>query len=197
MTDWETLYQTKETGWDRGQVSPALQQWLETGALSDIERILVPGCGRGYEVIRLAQLGHDVTGIDIAPSAIQALDEGLRAADAKATAVCTDLFSFYPEQPFDLVYEQTCLCAIEPHQRSDYEQQLWQWLTPGGTLLFSMMQTGEQGGPPYHCELMEMRALFHEQRWQWEEKAPFVIPRGHKSGRFELGFTLIKKGEQV
>jgi len=82
------------------------------------------------------------------------------------------------------------LCAIEPEQRVAYIEQLTTWLKPGGTLLLSMMQTGEAGGPPYHCDWLEMQTLFSSQQWQWQEGAPFVVPRWRPSPRFELGFCL-------
>lgn len=194
MPDWEALYQAENTGWDRGDVSPALQIWLDQTVLKEGASILIPGCGRGYEVVALAKLGFDVTAIDLAPSAIEVLNQGLTDAGVSATIVCADIFSYQTEHQFDVVYEQTCLCAIEPNQRADYERCLEKWIKSGGKLLFSMMQTGEAGGPPYHCELSEMRILFGAKDWQWENEPPFVIPRGHQSQRFELGFTLAKVG---
>lgn len=195
MRDWEAMYQKQETGWDRGQASPALAQWLAVdGLLSpQLHRILIPGCGRGHEVVALAQLGFDVTGIDLAPSAIQALKTSLNAAGVSASVVQANIFDYQPADKFDVIYEQTCLCAIEPDQRRAYVRQMQDWLKPGGMLLFSMMQTGAQGGPPYDCALMDMRDLFSDKCWHWAEYPPFVIPRGHQSARFELGFVLKRK----
>ncbi len=196
MPDWEALYQAEDTGWDRGAISPALETWLALGSFREGARILVPGCGRGYEVIELARRGFEVTALDLAPSAVAALESGLEQAGVTAAVKCVDIFNHEEEAPFDMVYEQTCLCAIEPIQRQAYEQCMARWLKTGGTLLLSMMQTGELSGPPYHCELLEMKALFHPERWSWEEQPPFVIPRGQQSARFELGFTLKRKGEK-
>lgn len=69
MTDrtfWENKYHNSEIGWDRGEMSPALNHWLKE--LTPC-RIAVPGCGRGHEVIELARRGFDVTAIDIAEPA--------------------------------------------------------------------------------------------------------------------------------
>ncbi|OIP99392.1 MAG: thiopurine S-methyltransferase [Zetaproteobacteria bacterium CG2_30_46_52] len=197
MLDWEGMYQAEQTGWDRGQASPALAQWLASEHLADkSQRILIPGCGRGYEVIALAKLGFNVTAIDIAPSAIAALNQGLAEAGVYATTICGDIFTYDAQHKFDVVYEQTCLCAIRPDEREAYAQKLSEWLKFSGKLLFSMMQTGVQGGPPYHCELMDMRTLFDNTRWQWANQPPFVIPRGKQSERFELGFVLQHLGSK-
>jgi len=193
--DWEALYQQGDTGWDRGTISPALQHWLDRGDFRTGQRILIPGCGRGYEVIALAKLGFDVTALDLAPSAIDAVKQGLQEAGLSATLVCSDLFDYQPKQHFDAIYEQTCLCALPVEQRKAYEQSLFTWLKPKGVLCLSMMQTGEQGGPPFHCDWLDMKALFAAERWQWQQEPPFFIAR--PSGvRFELGFALHREGDE-
>jgi len=188
MNHWEQRYQNGETGWDRGIVSPALSQWLEQGVLLRPGRILIPGCGRGHEVVELARLGFAVTAIDIAPSACMHLEQELAAARVSAEVVCGDLFEYKATSPFDVIYEQTCLCAITPEQRPAYENKLYDWLKPGGVLLALMMQTGHAGGPPFHCDLLSMHQLFSADRWLWQDNEPLFVP--HKNGRFELGYVL-------
>lgn len=192
MNPWEQRYQSAQTGWDRGGISPALKYWLDEG-LSPC-RILIPGCGRGHEVVELAKRGFIVTAIDIAPSAVQHLNAALDAAGVSATVVQGDLFRLHPHHPFDAVYEQTCLCAIEPGQRQAYAEKLYGWLRPGGHLYALLMQTGVTGGPPFHCDLLAMRELFCPPRWQWPEgEQPVFTP--HRNGRFELGYCLIRQPE--
>jgi len=195
MLDWETLYQEGDTGWDRGEASSALHTWLEAGAFEGVTTALIPGCGRGYEVVELAKRGVDVTALDLAPSAITYLQQALEKSGVQANAVCGDIFEYKQPQAFDVVYEQTCLCAIDLADREAYAQAVFSWLKPKGKLLLSMMQTGEKDGPPFHCDWSDMRALFAEDRWLWQEEPPFVISRGNKrtSPRFELGFILTKK----
>ena len=195
MPDWEALYQQGDTGWDRGEVSPALRHYLEAGVFEGVKSVLVPGCGRGYEVVELAKRGFDVTALDLAPSAITYLQQALKDTGVQAETVCTDMFSYDKPQAFDIVYEQTCLCAIEPAQRQAYADVVYDWLKPSGKLLLNMMQTGEAGGPPFHCDFMEMKALFSSDKWIWQEQPPLMIPRGkgRVSPRFELGYVLEKK----
>lgn len=190
MNDWEARYQRGETGWDRGAASAALthlMSYLKPGA-----HIVIPGCGRGHEVIELARLGYRVTAIDLAPSAIAHLQEQLDKSQLHAELIMGDLFQVQPLQPFDAVYEQTCLCAIDPSQRSAYADWLHQGLSDTGILFALFMQTGFAGGPPYHCDLLAMRQLFDQSRWQWPEQEPLLVP--HKNGRFELAYALKKKG---
>ena len=194
MPDWEALYQQGDTGWDRGEVSPALHTWLEQGAFDGATTVLIPGCGRGHEVIELAKRGFDVTALDLAPSAIAHLKNMLKQEDVQASAECVNIFEYKKPEHFDVVYEQTCLCAIEPDEREQYAQAVYQWLKPNGKLLLSMMQTGDAGGPPFHCDFMDMKKLFPSDKWVWQAEPPFMTTRGKGriSPRFELGYTLTK-----
>ncbi|PJA33792.1 MAG: thiopurine S-methyltransferase, partial [Zetaproteobacteria bacterium CG_4_9_14_3_um_filter_53_7] len=92
-------------------------------------------------------------------------------------------------EPFDAIYEQTCLCALQPTQWSDYEQWLYNHLKPGGQLLALFMQTNAEGGPPFHCDVTEMKPLFAASRWLWPDNGD-TVP--HPSGRHELAHLLIR-----
>ncbi len=190
--EWESRYQAGTTGWDRGMHSPALDAWLASGTLTPC-RILVPGCGRGYEVVQLAQRGFEVTAVDIAPSAVQALRVALAAAGLSAQVMEADIFQWQPDGAFDAVYEQTCLCAIDPATRCEYAERLWTWLKPGGKLYVLFMQTGQPGGPPFHCELADMRALFPAERWAWPDETATRVPHPSREELHELGFILTRR----
>ncbi len=185
---WEERYRSGQTGWDRGRVSPALETWLADGTLAPC-RILVPGCGYGHEVLTLARRGFDVTALDFADTPVRALRERLAAAGLRAEVVQADALTWQPDAPFDAIYEQTCLCALPPERWPDYERQLHRWLTPGGRLLALFMQAGAEGGPPFHCALPDMRALFPASRWAWSEQ---LMDVPHSPGKHELGFILTR-----
>jgi methyl halide transferase len=191
---WEQRFAAGETPWDRGAPSPQLAAWLGSGALRPC-RILVPGCGSGYEVAELAMAGFEVTGLDYADEAIARAHRRLQDTRANATLVQADVLAWQPDRPFDAVYEQTCLCALYPDQWREYADQLHRWLAPGGrlyALFLQLLRPGAEGGaiqgPPYHCDINAMRALFPEPRWSWP-KPPF--PRTtHPLGLAELAVVL-------
>ncbi len=187
MSHWEEKYRANTTPWDRGGSSPALREWLASGLLRP-GRLLIPGCGRGHEALDLASAGFQVTALDIAPTALKLLREQLERADLDAELVCADALAWHPEIPFDAVYEQTCLCALDPAHWPDYERRLHAWLKPGGLLFALFMQTGRAGGPPFHCGLADMRALFRADRWDWTEAPHKQVP--HPDGIFEYTAVL-------
>jgi SAM-dependent methyltransferase len=191
---WQARFAAGDTPWDRGAVNPQLRQWLDERVLRPC-RILVPGCGAGYEVAELAASGFDVTALDYAAQAIALTRARLDARGLHATLVEADALGWAATQPFDAVYEQTCLCALHPDRWRDYADQLDRWLAPGATLCGLFVQLlrpaaaeGAVQGPPYHCDVNALRALLPEPRWRWP-KPPY--PRvAHPMGLSELAVVL-------
>jgi SAM-dependent methyltransferase len=187
---WETRYREGRTAWDRGQVSPALAHWLGH-AHAPRGRVLVPGCGNGHEVEALIRAGLQVTAIDIAAQPVMHLTGHLVEQGLHARVIQADLLHWQPAEPFDAVYEQTCICALEPATWPAYEQRLADWLVPGGVLYALFMQTGRSGGPPYDCPVPVMRRLFDGARWDWPDMPPLTVP--HPNGLYEEAFVLVRR----
>lgn len=72
MRDWEQCYLDGHTPWDRGGAAPPLLETLARhgGGLWGGGPVLVPGCGTGHDVRALAAAGLEVTGVDLAPTAV-------------------------------------------------------------------------------------------------------------------------------
>ena len=195
---WQQRFEKNETGWDRGSPSPQLLAWLDTGALQPC-RIAVPGSGSGWEVVELAKRGFDVTGIDYTAAAVEKTQALLAAQGLNAEVIQADVLIYQSDKQFDAVYEQTCLCAIHPEHWIEYSQQLSQWLKPGGNLWVMFMQmlrpgASEEGvvyGPPYHCDINAMRALFSEKSWVWP-KPPYAKV-SHPNLSHELALRLNRR----
>src|SRR5262245_64398372 len=103
---WDTRYRAGVTPWDAGDVPPQLARWLK---LLPSARVLVPGCGAGYEVRAFAQAGHDVLGIEFSDAAIEAAN---RALGPLARRVRKADYFVFETAPFDVVYERAFLCAL-------------------------------------------------------------------------------------
>ena len=186
---WQQRYDAGKTGWDRGESNPMLTHWLQQDDLRPC-RILVPGCGRGHEVLTLAQAGFDVTAVDFAEAAVQTLRNQLAREGLTAEVVQADVFTFCRETPFDAVYEQTCLCAIDPRQWDIYQQLLACWLRPGGSMFALFMQSGQHDQPPFSCDLPSMHELFSEPDWLWKAEP---IRVDHPTGMHEMA-CVIQRG---
>lgn len=190
QADWESRYRSGRTGWDRGAPSPALQHWFAHDRAPS-GRVLVPGCGEGHEVADLVRNGLQVTAVDIAAQPVMRLAGQLVEQGLHARVVQADLLAWQPAEPFDAIYEQTCLCAFEPALWPAYAQRLADWLVPGGILFALFMQTGRSGGPPYDCPVPRMQELFDAARWDWLDEPP--LPVAHPSGLHEEGLILVRR----
>lgn len=195
---WQQLFTAQRTPWDRGAPSPQLLDWLDNQALRPC-RIAVPGCGSGWEVGELARRGFDVVGIDYTEAAVERTRAHCAALGVSAEVVQADVLTYRPRAPFDAIYEQTCLCALHPDHWVSYAGRLADWLRPQGVLWALFVQVsrpgaGEDGrieGPPYHCDINAMRALFPLQSWQWP-KPPYPKVR-HPGLSHELAVRLARQ----
>ena len=195
---WQQRFERQQTPWDRGSASPQLARWFAAGTLAAGQRIAVPGCGSGHDVLALAQGGCDVVAIDYAAAAVTLTRERLAAAGDTASVVQADVLAWQPAAPLDAVYEQTCWCALHPDHWQAYAQQLLGWLRPGARLLLLAMQCLRPGaaegrieGPPYHMDINLLRALLPATLWSWPAPPYERVP--HPVGWTELAIVLTRR----
>lgn len=181
---WDAMWQQKITPWDRSEPNPALIDALSEK--SDIirtpaqesnttqrKKALVPGCGRGYDVLLLASYGYDAYGVDVSETAIkacEALDEEQGDDTAKYPVkndtigrgsrkfLLADFFNDNlssrtgSENGFHLIYDYTFLCAIPPELRPKWSKRMSELLAPEGSLIcleFPLAKSPKAGGPPH------------------------------------------------
>lgn len=161
---WETRWQNAETRWDLSAVSPPLAAYIDQIPEEKRHmRILIPGCGNGYEALYLLEKGFtQVTMLDIAPTAVANLQNRLDAEkpgwQTALRLVCGDFFRH--EEKYDLILEQTFFCALSPDMRTDYALKMNQLLNPGGKLAGLLFDREFEGGPPFGGDKAEYLALF-------------------------------------
>jgi SAM-dependent methyltransferase len=165
-TDWNQLYETGETPWDKGLPTPVLAEVQQRHPHLFQGEVMVPGCGTGSDARWLAAQGCQVTGVDIAPLAV----DRARSVDETQTVryVLASLFDLPADlrQKFDLVWEHTCLCALTPDLRRSYIQGVHSALKAGGIVsgvffIDPEMDPGETG-PPFGITPEELTALWEE-----------------------------------
>jgi hypothetical protein len=77
---------------------------------------------------------------------------------------------------------------LAPTTWNDYVGRLHLWLIPGGHVFTLFMQTGQVGGPPYHCAVEDMRRLFNDHQWARLDGYPQKV--SHPTGLYELSDVL-------
>lgn len=111
---WHNRWEQGETKWDIGYISTPLKTFFDQLTNKE-QKILIPGCGSGYEGEYLWRKGfNNVYQLDISEIPLQKFHE--RVPDfPKEQLLATDFFAL--EGPFDLVIEQTFFCALHPELR--------------------------------------------------------------------------------
>ncbi len=151
---WSERYAENSTPWDLGRAHPELEAWLDglprlPGTTRG--RALVPGCGTAFDAAALARAGWAVTALDVVEGAPLAANR--RTIEGAGGQVCiTDALTFAPEESFQLVFEHTFFCAIEPDRRADWGELMGRCVEPGGELIalvFPLDRPAELGGPPH------------------------------------------------
>jgi SAM-dependent methyltransferase len=140
---WDTRYRGGATPWDAAGVPKRLTGYLET--LKPV-RVLVPGCGAGYEVNAFAERGHDVLAIEFSDAAIEAAQRQLGPFSGRVKKA--DFFSF-DTTPFDLVYERAFLCALPRRLWPQWSARVAQLLRPGAALAGFFYLDDNERGPPF------------------------------------------------
>jgi SAM-dependent methyltransferase len=151
---WETRYRESVTPWDAGGVPPRLAHWLRSQPAG--QRVLVPGCGSGYEVKLFAERGDDVLGIDFSDAAVE---RAQRALGKLAHRVRKADFFALAEASFDLVYERTFLCALPRHQWSRWATRMSELVRPAGRIAGFFYYDDNERGPPFGISAQALHAL--------------------------------------
>ncbi|ETS82188.1 hypothetical protein PFICI_07190 [Pestalotiopsis fici W106-1] len=179
---WNALYEPglNYTPWDRGGPSLALVDVLEArpdlfgapDSTTPPRKALVPGCGRGHDVLLLASLGYDAFGLEVSPAALQEARKNADTAAANRDAAGSEAGASPPGkhhwvsgnffedgwvqdagvEKFDLIFDYTFFSALPPSVRPRWAKRMAELLAPGGRLVcleFPRTKPSSEAGPPW------------------------------------------------
>ena len=159
---WNQRYIDKNTKWDLGAPTPILSHYLQTNHTEG--KACVLGCGNGHDAIELSKYNLDVYAVDFSIHAINNLKEKLNG-DESINLLHRDIFSLSKDyvNTFDIVFEYTCYCAIDPDCRENYFDMVYKVLKKGGKLLGIFIPLDKdmynEEGPPFGVSVNEILAL--------------------------------------
>jgi SAM-dependent methyltransferase len=157
---WNDAYTQGRPPWDIGAPQPAFVGLAAQGEISS--PVLDSGCGTGENSLMLAAHGLDVTGVDIAPAAIErarlkAAQRGLQARFEVGNVLELDGLS----RRFTTIVDCGCFHTFDDERRLRYVESLAGVLADGGVvhlLCFSDQVPGLCG--PRRVSQAELRAAF-------------------------------------
>jgi SAM-dependent methyltransferase len=145
--EWNDRYRDDNLPWDTGRPSSELQRVVGDGAVRPC-RALELGCGTGTNSVWLAQQGFEVTGVDVAPLAVERADQRARAAGTKVHFVVADVFQL-PDLggPFEFFFDRGCYHAVRRDSPEQYAPAVARRLAAGGRGLILAGNAREPHGP--------------------------------------------------
>src|SRR5262245_7159572 len=104
-TDWNDRYRDGNLPWDTGQPSSELERVLSRNAIQPC-RALELGCGTGTNSVWLAEQGFEVTGVDLAPLAVERAVKRAQAARVNVHFLVADVLQL-PDLngPFEFFFD--------------------------------------------------------------------------------------------
>lgn len=188
---WTLRYQHNSIGWDVGEVTKPIKQYLDQ-IDNNWLKILVPGAGNGYEAHYALKKGFLNTNIlDISSYPLQNF-QLTHNGFPKNQIHHIDFFDHSDQ--YDLIIEQTFFCALQPEFRPKYVKKIYELLKPGGKLVGLLFNRQfDKAGPPFGGELKEYQKLFENDFniLKMEECYNSITPRQGQ----ELFFILQKKSK--
>ena len=157
---FEALYRRKAPVWDIGRPQEVFVNLARAGRIRG--KVLDIGCGTGENALFLAGLGHDVLGLDIAPTAIE---QARRKAAERAVALRFEVADARHladlAQALDTVIDSGVFHVFADEDRARFVSSLATALSPGGrcfVLAFSDEEPGTWG--PRRVSAAEIRQNF-------------------------------------
>lgn len=157
---WDEKYRKKLTGWDIGYVSTPIKEYVDQ--LEDKSlKILIPGGGNSYEAEYLFRNGFsNVYVMDISAEPLKNIQ--FRIPDFPISNLLHQDF-FKARGQYDLIFEQTLFCAIDPAKRMDYVKKMSELLKPERKLVGLLFQIPlNDDHPPFGGNRKEYEKLFKD-----------------------------------
>jgi len=150
MERWDAPYRRDRLpGWDVGRPCSHLVKAVDDKTFKP-GRAIVLGCGSGTNAIYLAGKGFEVTGVDVAPSALAIAAEKAREASVEVEWMLADVVALPKLEPYDLIFDRGCYHHVCQYDSPGYVKTLCR-LSREGTralVLAGSPADGHRGGPP-------------------------------------------------
>jgi SAM-dependent methyltransferase len=160
---WDKKYQRNEANWDLKSANHVFEELMEKEDILRPGKLLIPGCGNGFDAIAAAKRGFEVTAIDFSVEAINFGKNLAEKENVNVNFLTEDFFKLDEkfENYFDSIYEYTTYCAINPERRDEFARKISTLLKPDGKYLTILFPVEDRaGGPPFGINPVEAHKIF-------------------------------------
>lgn len=154
---WEKRYIDNSTSWDLGEPSTPIKEYIDQLKYKD-SKILIPGAGNAHEANYLFENGFkNIYILDIAPSPLEYAKKRINLPSSHF--IQQDYFKY--SELYDIIFELTFFCALEPRFRESYVKKTHTLLKDGGCLIGVLFNfENKLDGPPFGGSVKEYTSLF-------------------------------------
>lgn len=179
--EFEAMYQGEAPPWDIGRAQPVFVRLEEEGKVKG--SVLDVGCGTGENALFVASRGHEVWGVDAAPTAIAKATQKAKRRKLSATFQVADALNLQLGRTFDTIIDSGLFHVFADEDRPRYATSLRGALQASGhylMLCFSEKEPGDWG--PRRVTQAEIRQTF-DKGWKIESIEPaFFATHFHEEG---------------
>ncbi|AKS46801.1 Methyltransferase domain-containing protein [Octadecabacter temperatus] len=130
--DYDKLYASEAHA--LGEQTAAIATFI-AGLSFKSARILDVGCGQGRDALPLARAGHDVTGVDLSPSGVEAMCAEAAQDGLNITGHVADITEYTPDGAFDILLIDRTLHMLDAAPRAVTFLTLIACVAPSGWLI--------------------------------------------------------------
>ena len=199
--DWARLYATvayRRLPW----YSPRPPAWLVRAVTERWLRppgpVLDVGCGAGSSALWLSRRGFRVTGIDLAPVAVEVARRRARTAGSSAVFVQGNILATpFRDRSFGSAVDSGCFHSLPVTDRALYAREVARLVRPSGRVLVTWIAREETGeyGPPHRPSLEEVTSalepyfVFERTEFAERRSARAWSARGRRLSRYTASLT--------
>lgn len=205
---WHKMWASGRVGFHQAKINVFLKIYWPTLGLQGAEEVLVPLCGKTLDMLWLTEQGHDILGVELSQTALDAflVENNLTAAPVqhqqfcgyeleKMTLLCGDFFHLTAQQCIEVkaVFDRAALVALPSVMRQSYAQHLTDILPKGAKILLVNLEYGNDPtmGPPFSVSEAEVRTLFGAAFSIEQVGQSDMLRKGHQA--LEKVFVLTKQ----
>ena len=120
MDGWDATYRrTRMPGWDVGRPASELKAIVENGTIRP-GKALVVGCGTGTNAVYLASKGFEVTGVEVAPTALVLAEQRAAKAKVRVRWLVADVVALPEIGSFDFIFDRGCYHHVQRYDAAGF-----------------------------------------------------------------------------
>jgi SAM-dependent methyltransferase len=180
--------------WDTKAPKENVIAWQEGGWVHG--DVLDVGCGLGDNAIYLAKNGHNVTGLDISPTALTTAERRAEDAGVNARFAVTDSTKLEGYTgAFDTIVDSGMFHCLDDDGKRSYAAAAHRATRPGATLLlscFSDANPSDEEWPRPAVSEQTLRDVLDDAGWDIESLEPATRRREMDGREVEMAFWYVR-----